>query len=604
MITVITEDESTVSDSRSLASAGSSDDGLDEKQAKEVLLVKNDVKKNRVWMVIFHFIVAYPRWSVSLFLFLASLSVPLLPSMSVAASLPYESLQVFVDQEAQAYYQCNADAFDNHNKRMVEITDKEYQNVLAKRQSNQVVLEEANKIAQECSVAGAKAREALYNWTAEAQPILYFNASNGCTDDDRNSIADSLGQENQEVASQVTSVMGDYVDSSQSSLGHIQSYARKRMKYDYNYFLRDRIHPVIELLKKFNVSADVGVSPLFSMQFSVDPKGLLDDLLQLLQPIEDALKKAKMQIDILMSRLQAFHESIEKLMKFYDKMYERVAKVRDFIVDMHLPFLHIPDWLTVDDVPLSIELRPIGFEIPNFSPDILDIDILIQNFETGATDFIAELLKKLEEEANQSLYNLSETLVEEIRDLLVLKDYNPPKYQGSSPEISSPEEEANYLSKLGETAESKTKKSLEIIQGLRNASKTNMLADTPKVEPDNFSFSGNTTTFDYQKARFPAFSVPELLSSFLVFILNYQWIFEMVIQLIRLWRLKNKYEVDATPDLPEIDFGTVETGEQDGEERLSGCLSMVGTILQSLFSVWMMFFIFCAPFLYFGAGWW
>jgi hypothetical protein len=259
------------------------------------------------------------------------------------------------------------------------------------------------------------------------------------------------------------------------------------MEYDYNYFLREKLQPAIELLQELGMAN----ATFFAVHFDLDPQTLMmEELLPSLDAIEDALNSAKAHILLLLSRLEEFYASIENFQFHYDDLYARLIQAKIHITDFS-PNMRTPDYLDFEMIPIAAALMPPTFEIPNFDAGIGDIDLLMQGFRNDALQFLFRLLARLEEEATNRLKQVASTIIHQLQELLTLEDYNPPAFEGSQPEISTMEEEANFLTRLGELAEANMQKSLKDIQRFPNSSSTSgVSADVPDVEGEDFSFFG------------------------------------------------------------------------------------------------------------------
>lgn len=562
-------------------------------------LSPEEIATNRTGMVLLHFFVAYPKWSLSIFLFLASLSVPLMPSMSVAARLPMERLQGIVKEESKAYYECTLQAFDFLDEEMTSTANQEYQQVLKRRTSNQIMLHELTEFDTKCSKAGLEAREALLIWSNETWTLPFVNQSNNvdlenktiCTVEDREFISTSLGQDFQEMEAKVGSVMDGYVESSESSLTLVSNYAKERMDYDYNYFLRERIEPAIKYLQELVDNPD------FSMIFfSIQPQDILNDLLISLEGLKDTIEEAKARIAILMERLQEFHASIVQFHLHYSDLYIKCLEFQQYWIDFKaaviLPSVDIPSFIEMDGFPIPDSLLPPRFYIPEFQPELADLALLLDEFSSEAFEIIENLIETLAQAAATALRATINEISKHLLELLQLEDYNPPLFKGSHPQVSTMSEELDYLTELGTAAKTAALKSLQEIQRWTNTTSIGG-PDIPKLDATNYSFSENTTTFDYQNPLFPTIAIPELLEAIIIGILSYQWLIEMVVQSIRLWRLKVRYERDAIPDMPKINFGGDE--DKDSDDKMAACANLAATLIKNFVTPWIFIFLIALP---------
>ena len=121
------------------------------------------LEENRTNMTIFHFVSTSPKWSLSLFLFLASLSVPLL-SPREAIQAPLRRLRLAVDNESNAYFQCTQRASKRIRVRLDDATDTEYNRTVSSHERNQHVIAESKALTESCAKAATKARAGIVRW--------------------------------------------------------------------------------------------------------------------------------------------------------------------------------------------------------------------------------------------------------------------------------------------------------------------------------------------------------------------------------------------------------------------------------------------------------
>ena len=468
-----------------------------EKKNEKIRKSNNDVKRARIAMTMLHFFLSYPRWSVSIFLFLASRSVPLVSNLSDAAIVPYEVLHNLTRAEANAYHECTLHAFEHLKEEMNEAVHQEHQKVLSHRQSNQALLAHVGSTTGTCAIAGLKAREALFQWNvSESQALPFLNVSTithsgVCSAEDREYIATSLGQDFEALEGEVSSILSSYAQSSESSFGRIAHYTEERTDYDYNFFVRERIEPVLELLQ------ELAATSLYTVQFAFEPQNLIDRLLEHLKAFDMTLSTAKIRLQLLSSRIEEFYISLEKFVDAYNELYRRLVLARNLALE-YLPngALDLPDYLQLDGIPLAASLLPPIFAVPTFQTELDEFDILLHDFSEQALLLIVELVQKLQEEANKALASATKEILHQIIALLTLEDYDPPKFVGSQPEIENLEDEAAYLSEIGEAAQASSKQALEKANDLRNTTVGGDSFDIPEIDTGNYSFSGNATTFD------------------------------------------------------------------------------------------------------------
>ncbi|CAB9522846.1 expressed unknown protein [Seminavis robusta] len=581
---------------------------------------KESKRKKRVMlMTILHFLLAFPKWSMTLFVYFASLSLPLAATnVAEVVQVPILNLKTFLEQESLAYHQCTLDAFDNLNKEILLVADEEYQNnVLGLHKHNQALLREIRTVTQSCNVAGVKGREALHGWSVlDGQDLPYLNHT--CSASDQDYIAKSLGQDFQQLENEIGSIVGGYAETSNSTVGHIRAYAEERTDYDYTYFVKERIEPALEVLRQ------LASNPLFpSVEFTIQAQQVVDELVKLLQEgFNEAYRIALIRIQVLQERVEHFYESIEQFLRAYNYLYERFKNVT-LLVQRWAPSLdEIPDFATLHGLRIGEHFLPDIFEIPEFLTDLPDLELLLQNFTNQAVPLIQDLLDKLEEEANNALEYARDEILAQLRKYINLEDYNPPQYQGSRPEISTLEEEEAFLSKAAESAKAGALLAVQKIKGLTNLSAGGLPTRFPELEMGNFTFIDNATTFDYQEPELPDIGIPDWIMYLFAKLLSWKFGIDLTVQFLRGFMLKAKYERLTEPQKQVIDKTRAKEGDENQQEdndddgddegggsstcgcNVSGYLytiwSTAMNIGRNLVSIWMVGFLVMLPIAIFG----
>jgi len=546
------------------------------------VLTEDELKRNRTFMTIVHFILTYSRWSLSLFLLLASRSLPL-PLAREAVREPLQDLQAVAEQESQLYYECTVNAFDVLADKLNATVAVEYPRVAEKHTSNRLLLDHVEQLSGRCFNASRSARRALQTWRQQSPLVLIHNSS-VCSSQDRANISRILGEDYTLVQDQVGGLLDDYVDASRSSARRIADYAQARATYDYNYFVGLKLQASLDLLDGYTIP---------DIDLSVPESELIEKLRALLQAILDALADAKIRIELLSARIADFYASIQSFYVSYLDVYNRLSLAADFVRDFLPGGIPVPAYLDLDGVPVADFLLPSVFEIPTFSVDLPAIEDLVSDFIRQALELLVDLVAELAEEASDQLREALEELIKLLRELLTVDDYDPPQFVGSRPEIGSLSAELDLINDLGEAAKSQLRDALRQVQGsgVPNFDRDPSL---PDVQVDTPSFEGNSTTFEYLEPQFPRITIPDFIEAFFSFIIANQWIVELVVQFLRLLRLKRKYEKDATPDLPEIDYAT---GDEEEDKQKTSSLTLVQeALLKHFLTPWMALGLILFPF--------
>jgi hypothetical protein len=554
-------------------------------------LTQEELRNNRTFMTVVHFVLTYPRWSLSIFLLLASRSIPL-PTARQAVREPLQDLRAVVATEARLYKDCVKASFADLDSQWNETSSREWVRTQQVRADNLRLLETAQDHSERCSVVDMTARRALQQvWrqdsastnTTTAADWLAPASMTECDQTDRANLTKILGPNGAVVEDQVSGILSSYIDISRGSLGNMAGYADNRASYDYDYFAGYKIEAALQILDASLAGPKISLS--------LDQEGLTQKLREALQGILDALADARVRVDLLTTRLEEFQVSLQAFYDNYVNLYGRLERVALFIRDFLPPGISIPSELDLSTVPIADFLLPAIFAVPTFPGGLLDVDTLVDDFIRQVLEILADVVVELAEDASEQLLAVLQELADRMRELLTLEDYNPPQFVGSRSGVGNLVDELDFLFDLGEAARMNTLNALQQVEELEP-----IVFDQGPSLPDldflNASFDGNTTSFQYLEPSFPAFTIPEFIEAFFLWIVAYQWIIEVTVQLFRLWRLKKKYQNDATPDLPTIDYGT----EEDDTQHSSTVSLLHVSFLKHFMTPWMALALVLLPF--------
>jgi hypothetical protein len=567
-------------------------------------LTEEEIQRNRTFMTVVHFMMTYPRWSISIFLLLASRSISL-PVASQAVRQPLSDLRAAVTTEADLYRECVRDTFDSLADLWNETASAEWTRTAQVRTQNMQVLLALTEQTDTCVATETTARRALQqvwrrdtvvnisnsneNTTAvptSIEPVwLAPPSALQCAATDRANLTALLGPNAALVEGRVSGFLTTYIDSSSGALLGMADYAETRSAYDYEYFVGLKLEAVLQLL-------DASLLDVPDISLSLDQMALMQTLRDALQAILDALAESQIRVDLLTARIVEFQVSLQDFYDSYLDLYGRLERVGLFIRDFLPAGVSLPTELDLSDVLLADFLLPPTFALPSFPGDILDVDTLVDDFIRRVLDILTDIFAQLAEKASEQLLDVLQELDEQLRELLTLEDYKPPQFVGSRPGIGSIFDELDFLYDLGELARLSTLNALQQVPEFEPIV-FSQGPSLPDLDFRNISLNGSSTSFDYLKPSFPAFSIPEVIEAFFLWIFAYQWIIEVVVQLLRLWRLKRKYEKDATPDLPELDYGS----DEAENPKVSTTLSFLHiSFLKHFMTPWMALALILLPF--------
>jgi len=580
-----------------------------------VNLTEDELRRNRTFMTIMHFVLTYPRWSFSLFLLLASGSLPgTLPNFDEAVREPIQTLRTLVNSESEAYHQCTVHAFDAARVRLNETVAEEWERSLAIRERNSLLVQNnITTTVNKCSSATQQSHEALAQWYQQQRldhvPWINVNGTNEledghavvCSARDRDFLVSGLyGNKEAEVfglTRQVEDRLSEWHTRTLNTATALSGYAESRAAYDYDYFVGQKVQSVLRKLHDFELDATTITTP------SLPEQELLGKIRSVLLGLTDILNDAKSRVGILDARLRDFHLSIQGFRSNYQDLYNRLSLASGFVRDFLPPRVKLPSYLDISSVPVVDQLVPPVFQIPTFDGKLADVnldrvlDAILFQIRGSVLGVFGEV--------SQEVQAILDQLLVSIQDALSLEDYNPPQFSGIG-STGSVAEEVQVLDEDGNEIQRDISRVLE-----------DMVQEAPSEQPEvggqNLSMvfdvqapeylgveNGRPTSFAYLEPAFPHFAIPEAILVFLTFALAHQWIIEAVIQFFRIVRLKRKYERDATPDLPEIDLSS---DEDEKFSESSGSLVLVA-LLQHLLTPWMILGLVLLPFAFLGVTMW
>ena len=424
-------------------------------------------------------------------------------------------------------------------------------------------------------------------------------------------------------------------------------YAQNRSTYDYNYFVGIKLTKALELLQDWNVKV-TQLQLVPSSWNGLLEKKLLEQLRTLLQGgILDVLDEARARIGILETRLQSFYVSIDSFRVEYQQLFHRLQLSLAFVKDFVPPRIKLPSYMDFSTIPRVHTLLPSPvFAMPQFASPYLP-EVNLEPILTTMLQLIQAAVREVViHDMSQTFETLLQELLEGLQALLVLEDYDPPQYTTHSGVGSDIDHDLWTLDKSNQEAQERINQLLEdsieasrnatyweeqILQATRGGSgggdggaaatldsaaeaASNLELDETTASsasgfPNGFD-GGNATSFAYLEPTFPTFTVPEVLELCFLLLFTHQWIIEIVIQFFRIVRLKQKYERNATPDLPEIDLVS-EGDEKDDDEDSHNYYNESSwplirlALLEHLFlTPWMIVGIMLLPIALLGVFWW
>ena len=545
---------------------------------------------NRCYLTIVHYLLTYPRWSLSLFLLLATMSLPMPHTMEDAVSKPWQALNQLATRESSLYLDCVKHSFDFAGRELNKTTANELHRVRALEESNREILS-SFKIAVDQGVLmhTQNARRALHSYQ-QSRLLPITNSTDHCSALDRENLTQLVGHDYFQAEDAVNTIVDSLVTQSLSSAQSLASYAVDRSSYDYYYFVGLKINATLGLLQ--NISA-----PSVDLALDTD---VLDRVKLLLKAILDALRDAHVRIELLRRRMVEFYLSLEDFYVNYVDVFDRLKLASAFVRDFLPNSIPLPGYLDLTGIPLPDAITPPAFQLVEFGTQLPDIDDLLSDYLKKLAELLLELVTELAEEASDQLRYALEELYELIQELLTLEDYDPPKYLGSHNDIGGIDAELAVLDGKSKESQHSIAAALDGLQTVPFGSVV-FEGRVPDASSAGNVTGGEARNFGYLEPRFPSVTIPRLIYAFFAFLFTYQFVIEGAVQCVRFYTLKKKYERNAMPELPEVSY-VAKNEDQDAKTSTMNILQVA--LFKHFMTPWMAVGLVLFPFAVIGTTVW
>ena len=561
------------------------------------------LKKNRAQMTLLHFVLTYPRWSMSLFLILSSWTVPFaIPSMSEGLHQPFHDLQILAQHESNLYSECVNDTLFHWKDKINGTAQQEYWDSQKRRQGNREIIEQVRTQAQSCANASNDARRLLQTWQLHV-PIPFYNythssesmsgpSSSSCTSSDLDQVI-RLVRDNPNTALvqvRMASALDAYLATSTDTLQQLVQYARDRSEYDYNYFVGIKLHGAQELVQSFALNLTLP---------NWDATLLLQNMTSSLHNLVVLVQSMNVQLELQTNRLADFYTSIQSFYTQYQNLYERLETAEIFVRDFLPTGMALPPALDLSGIPLGATLLPSVWEIPDL-PNF-PIDKVVSDSLQQAVDSTRGLVKAWINAASQPIRQQMEDLQDSLQQLLTLDDYNPPQLVDLFGENRTLDFEIERLRAMALTTKAQVLSAMDGI-GTNSSPTATVLPEWNSSTPELAEEA--RSPLEFLQLDFPTFGLPSLWS----FCFTWFWVLEPFIQLARLLRLRKMYNQDAFLELPEISFLLDDDQDKPNleadKERESTLAVMQLTVLKLLLSPSTYLFLLAIPLASAGIAMW
>jgi hypothetical protein len=528
----------------------------------------DDVQELRTNFAILHFAFTVPKYSISLLLFLVAKCIPLTTPYE-AIHRPLAELHRLVEVESDSYLHCTQTAFDRAiHSEIFFLARIESDVVVRAQKENKAFLERGQKLSQDCFHAASKARHSLQTWHADnADPPARGNET--CSNKDRLYLNSFLGDENNTifVEGRISSLLEGYVQSNSNSIERIQGYTEARFQYDFDYFVTSKINPTLSYLQE---AQDEVRGASFTLM--IDKLEVENRLRESLKEMTTIMDDAQARVNALGLQLQEYTSSIETFHTAYADVYQRLVDGADFVTEL-LPYGEsLPEFFDLTTVPVAYSLIPHVFLNQNYDNSfIISTQNLLNRTTQRCFEALQEVYEEVERQTTHKLRGSMGEITNILSDLLDSKDYNPPKFVGSQEGINSIVQEIEHLGSIGQVTQTRAQAVLDHLSPLpeQDFFPDDMRTDH-KISDWNRSShfvqeESPIKYFEYLRPVFPSIFLPEILLSFVSWVLKNAWVLEVLVQALRLWFLEAKYSRGAIPDMPVIDYENDDLEAEDSD---------------------------------------
>ncbi len=530
------------------------------------------LEARRKWALI-HFYSLRPAFSISLILYLASITSGRgMATFQTGVIHPIRNLASLVQMESKAYTKCVQKYTNRTATRLQELALKDRERVKGILESNAKVLKQGAIVANGCLQDAEKARESLARWRDDEmvipwkEVVFHSDSSNfksTCSAKKRNRTEELLGRNHRMAERQMSNTLQSLMSESHNSLKNVGDYALERFDYDWNYFIRGRIQPALDFIAE---------QAVYIQPSAIDLSYNITEIEQRLQEqiliVQQVLQRSKDHINILKDKLEEFRGSINGFYVSYNELYGRMVKATEIVSEFLPPGISLPDVFDLSNVHLADSfMPPTGLMWPELELEYTDIRRVSQNLANACLDLLVGVLDDIRVQSWQGLHVTVQDLARSLTEILELKNYHPPQYHGSQNGILDVDEEVELQSRRGQEILNWTGK---VLSHLRNRPSVfhDVTADEIQA-PIGRTFDYNYTeekssTFELLDILMPEFSLLEYILSTVATLGDYAFMFDILCCLTQWWKLSSIYEKGAMPNMPQIDYCD---GDQDSKVR-------------------------------------
>jgi hypothetical protein len=131
-----------------------------------------ELRRNRIFMTICNYLLSYPRYSFSLFVILATRSLPL-PTWKSGFQQPLRAVRSVAREESHLYMECAHHTFQSLEKALNRTAEEEWRRIAHVRTRNADLIALAQLISQTCVNASMKAQRAIHMEHVDKHRYVY-----------------------------------------------------------------------------------------------------------------------------------------------------------------------------------------------------------------------------------------------------------------------------------------------------------------------------------------------------------------------------------------------------------------------------------------------
>jgi hypothetical protein len=236
------------------------------------------------------------------------------------------------------------------------------------------------------------------------------------------------------------------------------------------------------------------------------------------------------------------------------------------------PGVPLPDIFDLSDFHLADSFLPSsGLAWPELDMEYADIQQQFRDTAKACRNILVQILDDAQVQSLRELRGTVQYLAQNLMEILELKNYSPPQFQGSRDSILDIDHELEFQSLRGQEALNWTTQAMIDIRAPSSVfhNLTIDRAETPTIGNFDYDYAEETsTTFELLDIIMPEFSFLEYVLTKIAILGDYAFLLDILCGFIQWWKLSTMYESGAMPNMPQINYGDGDgDGNQDSSER-------------------------------------